>query len=464
MDFKIIIKSGKKVQPTNWKLIDKHIIEYSYSIKGHPSREKTGKAEESARRDGSKIHSFLLGLNKAYNKKDKFKTIILLTPDMNGAWAVGGIKEPGRVFLAVLEGVSLANYTFHRHKTKPETDTFIIKHRYNSKIMVGVMGTYIARDLVNEPLSHLNAEIFSKTLKKLGKESGFNVDVLNEKKIRDLKMGGVLSVNKGSVAKPTFNILTYKSTKLKSQCPVVLVGKGVMYDTGGLSLKPTPNSMDMMKCDMGGAATVVGAIYALAKSRAECYVIGLIPAVENRPGGEAYVPGDVITMMSGKTVEVLNTDAEGRLILADALHYAKRYNPELVIDVATLTGAAARSIGKYGAVGMENYTKEVFGDFSDYMRTLIEAGNSVGERVVVQPFWDDYKQELESSVADIKNLGGAHAGAITAGNFLAHFTDYPWIHLDIAGASYTQAKYGYRGKGATGMGVRLLYQFIKNRA
>ena len=204
----------------------------------------------------------------------------------------------------------------------------------------------------------------------------------------------VIGIN--SLAALAYNYVeTYQSKKSQSKHPVVLVGKGVMYDTGGLSLKPTQNSMDMMKCDMGGAAAVIGAIYSLALSKSDCYVVGLIPAVENRPGGAAYVPGDVITMMNGTTVEVLNTDAEGRLILADALHYAKRYNPKLVIDVATLTGAAARSIGKYGLVAMENYGKEIFTNFSDDMKNLLKSGNIVGERVAVQPFWDDYKKELE---------------------------------------------------------------------
>jgi leucyl aminopeptidase len=211
--------------------------------------------------------------------------------------------------------------------------------------------------------------------------------------------------------------------------------------------------MDMMKCDMGGAATVIGAIAALAKAKSMAYVIGLIPAVENRPGGEAYVPGDIITMMDGTTVEVLNTDAEGRLILADALHYAKRYNPSMVIDVATLTGSAARSVGKYGIVAMGNIN-------NDYMLKLSDIGNQVGERVAWQPFWSDYATELKSFVADIKNIGSAEAGHITAGKFLEHFTDYPWFHLDIAGSAFLKSSFLYHPEGGTGIGVRLLFQFF----
>ena len=267
----------------------------------------------------------------------------------------------------------------------------------------------------------------------------------------------MLSVNKGSVLPATFNILTYRPKNAKNKKPYVLVGKGVMYDTGGLSLKPTPNSMDMMKSDMAGAAVVIGSMYALAKAKSDKYIIGLIPAVENRPGGDAYVPGDVIKMMSGKTVEVLNTDAEGRLILADTLHYAKRYKHELVVDVATLTGSAARAVGKYGVVAMEKTTYHT----SLNLRRLCEIGSLIGERVVPQPFWDDYKDELVSSVADITNLGGVEAGHITAGKFLEYFINYPWIHLDIAGSAFLKKPYlYYKVPGATGVTVRLLSHYF----
>ena len=231
------------------------------------------------------------------------------------------------------------------------------------------------------------------------------------------------------------------------------MGKGVVYDTGGLSLKPTPNSMDWMKSDMAGAAAVVGAMYALAKNNIPLHVIGLIPATDNRPGGRAFAPGDVITMFSKKTVEVMNTDAEGRLILGDALCFAQKYDPELVIDLATLTGAAARAIGKEGLVMMSNAPEETVQAFK-------KAGDKVYERLVEFPLWEEYQKHLESDIADIKNLGGAEAGAISAGKFLEYFTDYPWIHLDIAGTAYIPAGDNYRGKNGTGSGVRLLYQYL----
>ena len=238
--------------------------------------------------------------------------------------------------------------------------------------------------------------------------------------------------------------------------PIVLVGKGIVYDTGGLSLKPTPNSMDLMKSDMGGSAAVVGAMAAIAKAKLSIHIIGLIPATDNRPSGNAYAPGDVINMYDGTSVEVLNTDAEGRLILADALSYAKKYKPELVIDLATLTGAAARAIGKQGIVAM--------GNDKDTMTALKKSGKEVQERLAEFPFWDEYAEDLKSNIADMKNLGGPEAGAITAGKFLEYFTDYPYTHLDIAGPAFMLAPFNYRGKGGTGVGVRLLFNFLKNKA
>ena len=242
-------------------------------------------------------------------------------------------------------------------------------------------------------------------------------------------MGGVLAVNSGSFTDPSFSILEWKPANAVNEQPIVLVGKGIVYDTGGLSLKPTPNSMDLMKSDMAGSAAVIGGIYAIAQAKLNVHVIALIPATDNRPGNNAYAPGDVITMYDGTTVEVLNTDAEGRLILADALHYAKQYNPMLVLDFATLTGAAVRAIGKEGIVCMgtaDEATKS----------TMKQAGQQQYERLVEFPLWAEYGEQLKSSIADITNLGGPTAGAITAGKFLEHFTDYPWMHFDIAGSAF----------------------------
>jgi leucyl aminopeptidase len=313
---------------------------------------------------------------------------------------------------------------------------------------------YLTRDLVNEPLNNLSAVQLSDQFKELGKSAGFSVEVFNKKKIESLKMGGLLGVNMGSVDPPTFTILEYKPSKAINKNPYILVGKGVVYDTGGLSLKDS-DGMSIMKCDMAGAAAVAGAMYAIAKNKLPIYIIGLIPATDNRPGGNAMAPGDVITISNGKTVEVLNTDAEGRLILADALSFATKYKPELVIDLATLTGAAARAIGKEGIVFMGN-AKEKFKE------RLKKSGQEVFERLVEFPLWEEYQNYLKSDIADLKNIGPSEAGAITAGKFLENFVDYDWLHLDIAGSAFLGSPDFYRTKNATGVGVRLLYNFFKS--
>jgi leucyl aminopeptidase len=366
--------------------------------------------------------------------------------------------------MALAEGLALSSYRFSKYftgkdkKKKSLKDLGIFSEEIeNSRIKELsnlVKAVYYTRDLVNEPVSWLNAVKLSEEIARLGEEAGFNVEVLNKKKIESLKMGGLLAVNKGSIDPPTFSILEYKPKGHVNAKPVVLVGKGIVYDTGGLSLKPTPDSMDYMKCDMAGGAAVAGAFYAIAKSELPYYIIGLIPATDNRPDGNAYVPGDVITMHNGSTVEVLNTDAEGRLILADALSYAKQYDPQLVIELSTLTGAAQAALGNLGMAGMGNAERKT-------MDMLIEAGFTSFERIAELPFWDDYLEMMKSDIADLKNIGGKVAGAITAGKFLEQFTDYPYIHLDIAGVAFSKKNENYRGKGGSGVGVRLLFEFLK---
>ncbi len=377
----------------------------------------------------------------------------------------GGV-EPAEC-LAVAEGLALTNYQFLKYHTRPEElknplQRITIADKQLSEKDAAhlnhlVESVYLARNLVNEPLSFLTAVQLSKELEKMGSEAGFTVEVFNKKKIDSLKMGGLLAVNKGSLDPPTFSILTWKPDNAVNQHPIVLVGKGVVYDTGGLSLKLTLDSMDYMKCDMGGAAAVAGALYAVSRSRLPVWVIGLIPATDNRPDGNAYVPGDVVTMFDGTTVEVLNTDAEGRMILADALSYAKKYDPELVLELSTLTGSAHVAIDKYGIVAMGNASREI-------MEMLKESGETTSERIAEFPFWDEYGEQLKSDIADLKNIGGKFGGAITAGKFLEHFTGYPFIHLDIAGPAFNKIPFNYRGKGGSGVGVRILYHFLMNRS
>ena len=362
---------------------------------------------------------------------------------------------------AFVEGLSLSNYQFNNHKSKArksENLTINILNNNNSVNNTEIeklnQSVKLTKDLVNTPFSHLKATDLAKQAKQAGKIAGFKTTIFNKEKIQSLKMGGLLAVNQGSLDEPTFSILEWKPKNAENKKPIILVGKGIVYDTGGLSLKPT-KGMDIMKVDMAGAGSVVGAMHAIAINKLPKHVVGLIPATDNRPSGNAYAPGDVVTMFNKLTVEVLNTDAEGRMILADALSYANKYNPDLVIDLATLTGAAARAIGHYGIVSMHKNAEK-------YHDKLKLSGNLTHERLAEMPFWDDYDNLLKSDVADIKNIGGPIAGAITAGKFLSNFINYPWIHLDIAGPAYVESSYGYRGKGATGIGVRLLYNFIKN--
>ena len=369
--------------------------------------------------------------------------------------------------LAFAEGLALSGYQFLKYRTGDKarknalTEIRIQDNSLDTNKAIElenlVDGVYRTRDLVNEPLSFLTAEQLAREIEKMSDEAGFVVEVFNKKKIESLKMGGLLAVNRGSVDPPTFSILTWKPENAVNQNPIILVGKGVVYDTGGLSLKPTHDSMDYMKCDMAGAAAVAGTFYSVAKNKLPVWIIGLIPATDNRPDGNAYTPGDVVTMYNGTTVEVLNTDAEGRMILADALSYAKQYDPELVIELSTLTGSAHAAIDKYGIVGMGNASREV-------MEILKDSGDATAERIAEFPFWDEYNEQLKSDIADLKNIGGKYGGAITAGKFLEHFTDYPYIHLDIAGPSFNKIAFNYRGKGGSGVGVRILHHYLQNRS
>jgi leucyl aminopeptidase len=373
------------------------------------------------------------------------------------------VDGKGLETLALVEGMALGSYQFLKYKSdkKEKENTLssvgilskVVKDDQIDRINIITDAVIRCRELVNEPVSHLTATVLSKEFQKMGEEAGIKVEVLNKNKIEALKMGGLLAVNKGSAEPPTFTIMEYKPAGAVNKKPIILVGKGVVFDTGGLNLK-TGAFMDGMKCDMAGAATMASTLLAVAKLGLPVHVIGLMPATDNRLDAHAIAPGDVINMHDGTTVEVLNTDAEGRLILGDALSYAKKYKPELVFTAATLTGAASRAIGRYGVVAMEK-------DAAKEMDKLKTCGEEVYERIAEFPFWDEYDELIKSDVADIKNIGGVDAGMITAGKFLAHFTDYPFIHLDIAGPAWIEKKDSYRTAGGTGFGVRLLISYFE---
>ena len=373
---------------------------------------------------------------------------------------------------AMVEGFMLASYRYLRYKTNGDAFTGpdgLVVHA-TSEEKAGRRGVergrvlaesvMTARDLVNLAPSDKTATSLAEAIQTSAEQCSYAATVWDKAKIEEEKMGGLLAVNRGSQEPPTFTIMEWEPDGAVNARPIVLVGKGIVFDTGGLSLKPTKNSMDKMKSDMAGAAAVVGAMEAVARLGLPLHVIGLIPATDNRPGENAYVPGDVIRMHSGTTVEVLNTDAEGRLVLADALSYAKGLNPELVIDLATLTGAVIVALGSDMSAVMTGEDDGATGR----LEAMERAGLRSGDRVHRLPLLDVYGKLLESDVADLKNVGGREAGSITAGKFLEHFTDYPWLHLDIAGTAFLSSPKPYRPKGGTGFGVRLLAEFLLDYA
>jgi leucyl aminopeptidase len=369
-------------------------------------------------------------------------------------------------------GSSLKSYTFNHYFTtgdkakKPILTRMIVvgddtrKARANFATLDKIaQGVFLTRDLVSEPSNVIYPESLAKKCKELEK-LGVKVDVLTERRLKDLGMNALLGVGQGSARESRVVVMewnginTAKGRKAKVG-PVAIVGKGVTFDTGGISLKP-PGGMEMMKWDMGGSATVVGLMKALAGREAKTHVVGIVGLVENMPSGTAQRPGDVVTSMSGQTIEVINTDAEGRLVLADVLHYAqKRFNPRLVIDLATLTGAIITSLG--------NEYAGMFSNNDDLCNQLSAAGEAESEKVWRMPMSSRYDKMINSPIADMKNVGaGAKAGSITAAQFLKRYimNDTPWAHLDIAGTAWNDTERPTVPKGGAGYGVRLLNRFI----
>lgn len=369
-----------------------------------------------------------------------------------------GIQTDEAFFLA--EGFLLSQYQYTRFKKSAVSTTQLPLLELNSSenarfetLKLIVQSVFKARDLVNEPSNTLTATALASAFENLGKEAGFDTEILGKAQIESQKMGGLIAVNKGSQEPPSFTIMNYKPANAVNSQPYVLVGKGVVFDTGGLSLKPTPNSMDFMKCDMAGSAVVGAVLYGVAKLKLPVWVMGLVPATDNRPGENAICPGDIITTLDGTTVEVLNTDAEGRLILCDALSFAKKYDPSLVIDFATLTGAAAGALSSYGCA--------VMGTAADSIKNEIkESGETVYERMAEFPLWPEFGDEMKGEISDLKNLGKGAGGAQSAAMFLKHFTSYQWLHFDIAGTSFAHGPKGYIGQGGTGFGVRMMLNYF----
>jgi leucyl aminopeptidase len=392
----------------------------------------------------------------------KANTLALYLGTITGAVDASSVA----IGTAVAEGVQLSLYKFGKYLTSPHNGAVLkavhliagrdvnlsaLRNGFDKGLLIS-SATNHARDLANAPGNEIYPETLAADARKTGKKYGFSVTVFDRKRIERLNMGGVLTVNKGSDKEPRFIIMEH-GRKYKNRGTVVLVGKGVTFDTGGISIKPAAG-MAEMKMDMSGAAAVIGTFHAAAQLKMKRHIIGLIPAVENMLSGSAVKPGDIIRHHNGKTSEVDNTDAEGRLILADALSYASRYKPNLVIDLATLTGAVVVALGHH-ATGM-------MGTDQKSMDALRSAGDKTYERVWQLPMFDEYERQIKSDIADVKNVGGRWAGAITAGFFLKKFIgDYPWVHLDIAGTAILEADQEYIPKGGSGVGVRLLVEFLE---
>jgi leucyl aminopeptidase len=374
--------------------------------------------------------------------------------------------EPEVIAQAFAEGIELGAYRFWRYRTGlSEAQTFEVEQatvftKTGERTSVGLAtgqaiarGVNFARDLVNGPGYAMNPPALGEEAIRLGRRGGLKVTVLDMAQLTEQGFGGILAVGKGSEHEPRFIVMEYGQAKAGTPT-ICLVGKGLTFDSGGLSLKP-PEAMETMKSDMGGAAAVFGAMQVVAELKLPLHVVGLVSSAENMPSSNAYRPGDIVKTLSGKTIEVLNTDAEGRIILADALYYAQRYNPDAIVELATLTGAIIIALGSH-ATGMMGTSQELCDKIS-------RAGEVTAERVWQLPLWDEYHQMVKSEIADLKNLAGRPAGSITAGAFLAAFVgDFPFVHLDVAATAWAdRPNKPYDTQGGTGVGVRLITEFLR---
>ncbi|HEX2742433.1 MAG TPA: leucyl aminopeptidase, partial [Rubrobacter sp.] len=365
---------------------------------------------------------------------------------------------------AAAEGAKLGLYRFDRHKTAVkghDLETFWLVAEDEALVEAGegaevgesvAEGAVLARDLANEPSNVATPEYMAERTRGIAAKFGMELNVLDRAGIEEEGLTGLATVGRSASNEPRFIVLEHR--KGGDDAPVVLVGKAVTFDSGGISIKPS-SGMEDMKFDMSGGAAVLGAMESVGALDLALNVVAIVPATENLPGGDAFKPGDVLEMQSGKTVEIVTTDAEGRLILADALSYARRYEPAAVIDCATLTGACVVALG--------NHASGLMGNDEDLIAEVQAAGDATGERAWPLPLFDEYRDQITGDTADIKNSGGRGGGALTAGAFLKEFADYPWAHLDIAGTAYGKKGNAYTTKGATGVPTRQLVEFLIGR-
>lgn len=368
----------------------------------------------------------------------------------------------------ISEGILLADYRYDQYLPKNKAGQPVVLDKVELLISAKetvataqaavtvaeaiTSGVCFARDLVNAPGNLKSPEYLAMQAVAMAEQVGISAKLLDRRELERQGFGAMLGVAQGSVREPYLIVLEYRGGNETDQ-PIALVGKGVTFDSGGISLKPS-EKMDEMKMDMGGAATVLGTMQAVAQMKLPINLVAVVPAVENMPSGTAIRPGDILTSLSGKTIEVLNTDAEGRLILADALTYVGRYQPRVVIDLATLTGACIVALGHQAAA--------VLGNHDGLIRQLLKAGERSGERFWQLPLWEEYTDLIKSDFADVKNTGGRAAGTITAAAFLQQFADkYKWAHLDIAGMAWEGKGKAGQPKGGTGFGVRALIEYLR---
>ncbi|NVM03016.1 MAG: leucyl aminopeptidase [Candidatus Helarchaeota archaeon] len=405
----------------------------------------------------------ILGTVGLYIKKIKFRNTIL--PIYEPFLPYSAKKDLVKIFVQEL---LYAKYSYNKYKSEKEKDGLeeIILLNDNTREIpalkkeakLGVTtgeSTNFARELSNAPSNEMTPAVLAGEAVKISKKYGIKCTTFGLEQIKKMNMGAFYAVAKGSRNPAKLIVVKYNAGK-RNQKPIIIVGKGITFDSGGISIKPGKD-MDKMKYDMAGAAAVLGTIRAVAEMNLPVNITGIIPATENLPSGNAYKPGDILKTISGKTIEVINTDAEGRLILADALAYAEKFNPSLIIDLATLTGACVVALGYYAS--------GIIGNKKELIEEITKAGEYSGERVWELPLWKDYFNQIKSDNADMKNTGGSPGGTITAAAFLNNFINekIPWVHIDIAGTAWIEDSRPYIQKGATGVGVKLLIQFILSR-
>ncbi len=475
----VFVDENKKLLATGQKLDAKTDGSLSRAIEHSHFRGKRGETLTIIGSSKGPKRIILCGLGKV--KKLSQRQAEEIGGGLIAGHQTGGIKQMAICFddvdsnmdnadiaARIAVGARLRGYRFDKYRTKepehkkPTIETVTVMcsdaktagERFQPMNSV-LEGVYLTRDLISEPANVIHPESYVEVIKQLVGD-GLEIEILGEKEMEKLGMGSLLGVGQGSEKESHIAIMKWNGSKNKDEQPVALVGKGVTFDTGGISLKPGAG-MEEMKFDMGGSAIVVGTMRALARRKAPVNVIGVVGLVENMPSGNAQRPGDVVTSMSGQTIEIINTDAEGRLVLADALWYTQQeFKPQVMVDLATLTGAIIVTLG-------EDQYSGLFSSDDKLAEQLHKAGEDTGDKTWRLPLTDEYDEAINSPIADMKNMGGRGAGSITAAQFLKRFTnDVPWAHIDVAGVVWSKKNTKIYEKGATGYGVRLLDRWISD--